>query len=312
MNAILEDDLDDDGPFGPSVGDVESLERTISDTDASWSSPEDAISLGEDLAWRPNLVHANGHVLHVHLTQTLPTHVVRRLERARVTGRRVHVALELSHLYRADVVRELARLDAYVLLVSLEADGWRISRPDHVLAIIADEQIPVEAHLRSVVGQAVWERLDAGTSWDRGKRLEALLAFLLSQIRDLRVRSRNYRTDTEEIDIVLQIDNPSNRCWHKSGVPFVLVEAKNRASMTDQSDVTAFIGKILTKRGKVEIGLLFSTSGFTSDAVLQETKMGQSQQIVVALIGPEELHGWIVSESADEFLEDIISAAMLR
>lgn len=95
-------------------------------------------------------------------------------------------------------------------------------------------------------------------------------------------------------------------------MPLLLVEAKNWDEEVPQKEVTVFIGKILTKRGRARIGMLFSRSGFTSDADLQETKLGQKEGIVVTLVGPDKLKEWIEEQDADEYLERLVRNAMLR
>lgn len=235
-------------------------------------------------------------------------HLIRRFEAAVEAGYRVHVILELADLYRADAVRQLAAIDAFVHVI----DAPHFSKPGHVLAVMGDLQVPVDPSLRTEIAKETWNRIGEGETWVRGTRFEALLAFLLGQVADFRVVSRNYTTDTEEIDILLQIDNFSSRCWLESGVPFLLVEAKNWDDEVPQKEVTVFLGKILTKRGRARIGLLFARKGFTGAADLQETKLGQKEEIVVALVGPDTLLEWIEREDGDEYLEDVVRDAMLR
>jgi hypothetical protein len=145
----------------------------------------------------------------------------------------------------------------------------------------------------------------------RGRRFEGLLAFLLSQVADFRVKERNLRGATDEVDIVVQIDNQSARCWHKSGAPFVLVEAKNWKNKVGQDEISVFHAKLQTKRGAARIGLVFGMGGFTSDAKAQTLKFA-TQEHVMVLIGPAELAEWISREGSDDYLESLVRRAMLQ
>jgi hypothetical protein len=223
-------------------------------------------------------------------------------------GLQVHFATDLAALYREDVLKALVAADAFVHLVDDREPGGA----SHVLAAVCDCGVHVAIALRADLSRMAWERRKCGGPWTRGKRFEALLAFLLSQVIDFRVIERNYRTETEELDAVLQIGSYAGRCWAESGVPFILVEAKNWDNPVPQKEVTAFAGKILTKRGRARIGLMFGAAGFTSDAMGQETKLGQREQIVVALIGPEDFEKWLASTQPDDFLESLVRHAMLR
>jgi len=300
--------IEENGGPDPDDTTVREIARRVLEVDSGWESPDAAIELGR-IAWRPDLKSKKGKkLLHVHVTREFRSHLLRRFEAAVNAGYHIHVVLDIADLYRAEIVRQLAAIDAFVHVV----DAVSFAKPGHVLAVLGDLGVPVEPSLRTEIARDTWGRIDEGGIWARGNRFEALLVFLLGQVVDFRVVSRNYRTDTEEIDILLQVDNFSPRCWHETGVPFLLVEAKNWDEDVPQKEVTVFIGKILTKRGRVRIGLLFAAKGFTGDADLQETKLGQKEQIVVALIGPDKLLEWIDHRDADEYLEMLVRDAMLR
>lgn len=300
--------IDEEGGPDPDETTVREIARRLLEVDAGWESPDTAIELGT-IAWLPDLKSKKGKkLLHVHVTREVRSHLLRRFEAAINSGYQIHVVLDIADLYRAETVRQLAGIDAFVHVI----DSSSFAKPGHVLAVLGDLGVPVEPSLRTEIARATWERMNEGGTWARGNRFEALLAFLLGQVGDFRVVDRNYRTDTEEIDILLQVDNFSPRCWHETGVPFLLVEAKNWDDDVPQKEVTVFIGKILTKRGRARIGLLFAAKGFTSDADLQETKLGQKEQIVVALVGPDKLLEWINQRDADEYLEILVRDAMLR
>lgn len=262
--------------------------------------------------WRPHAVSADhSTLLHVSTDGELPRFVVDRLTRASALGIGCVVALSTASLYQAGVVPPLAALDAQVLVL----DDYRAERRyqrRHVLAAVADIEVPVPPHVRREIGQGLWARLAEGTAHAKGARLEACLAFLFSQVQDLRVVARNFRGESDEIDLVLQVDNHSNRAWQKPGVPFILVEAKNRQEKADQKDVSTLITKLQTKRGSAKFGFLIAVAGFTSGATMQEMKFAASEHICIPMIDGTSLATLMGSEDLDDALEQIVRDALLR
>ena len=274
-----------------------------------WVRVEDVVTDG-DIRWRPDLCSVDGKsVLHVHLAEEFRSHMRNRLKMALSIDRPVVVALCLQSLYQGEVVDFLGEIGADIVLVDTY-EGIALSEPKHILTVLSDRSVPVSYETRTRVALRAWETRTLGDSVQKGRRFEGFLAFLLGQVRDFRVVERNYRSGTDEIDLVLQIDNWSDRCWHKSGVPFVLVEAKNWAKPVGQPEVTLFRGKLRTRLQTTRIGLLFAASRFTSDAKEQEARFTLDPQIVV-LIDGEQIEKWINSASPDDLLEEMVRHAML-
>lgn len=312
MTEELDDDSYEAAVVGVTAAEVDKLIDVICSADRNWVKPERPVELPSGQKWLPHLVDRDRNkVLYVHRTADIRDFLVKRLRSASAGGFSVYVALELSSLYSGDVLRKLVEVDANVVL--LDSETSRSNAAAHVLAVVGDNGVPVAPEVRREIALNCWNRLGAGSSAEKGRRLEALLAFLLGQLSDLRVIGRNYRTSTEEIDIILQIDNWSApRCWHESGVPFILVEAKNWSQKVDQGEVSKFVSKLLTKRGRSRIGILFSPSGYTADAVRQEERLGQSQSLNVALFASEEIESWINAQESDDFFENVIRQSMLQ
>lgn len=261
--------------------------------------------------WKPNAVSDDGaRLLYVFLQDDLPRFVHERLNLAAEKGIKPTVALNLSSLFKPDVVELLVRVDADVIVL----DDYVVSRqlePKPVLVALADVEVPVSPDLRRSVAKTVWQRIGDGTAQEKGRRLEALLAFSFAQIRDLKVVERNYRTETEEIDIILQIDNFSTRVWQKPGVPFILVEAKNRSDKASQPVVSTLITKLQTKRGTCRIAVLVSLAGFTDDARMQELRFS-TQDLCVVMIDRSQLEKLLLTDDVDCEFERLVRQALLR
>ncbi|WP_246825280.1 hypothetical protein [Corynebacterium sp. HMSC034A01] len=280
-----------------------------SENPKGWRKAE-VVKLGK-FNWRPSALSADGrNVLYVFLDTQLPLHTQRRLKEAKENGFSITIALTVAALYKPELVSFLVSLDSDVLVVDDLSSELRF-KPRSVLVTLAEVGVPLSPEHRRNVGELAWANIDTGTPQERGQRLEGLLAFLFAQVRDLKLVSRNYRTETEEIDLVLQVDNFSPRVWLKSGTPFILVEAKNRAEKASQQVVSVLLTKLQTNRGSSRIAFLVSLSGFTESAMLQELRFSSQDSCVVMIdrLGIEEL---IRAEDLDATLEKKVVDALLR
>lgn len=276
---------------------------------SDWSEPVEALRSEEGVAWRPSLVGADDPnlVLHVHIAQELRPHMQERLAMAQELGCSVVVALHLDALYESETVGFLGAIDAEVIVV--KADGAP-SACSHILTALSDNAVAVDYETRTAIAQKAWNLRSEGANFEKGRRFEGLLAFLLQQVADFRVVERNLRGSTDEVDLVLQIVNWSPRCWQLQ-VPFVFVEAKNWAASVTAKEVRDLHSKVQDRTGVARLGILFSASSFTSDARQQVLKYAQSQQ-VIALIDADGVVQWIESTEPDDVLEDLVRAEMLR
>lgn len=276
---------------------------------SDWSESGEPIRSEEGMAWRPSLVGADDPdlVLHVHIAEELRPHMRARLAMAQEMGCSVVIALRLDALYESDTVRFLGAIDAEVIVV--EPRGPSSARA-HILTALSDCAVAVDYGTRTAIAKKAWDLRSEGTKFERGRRFEGFLAFLLQQVADFRVVERNLRGSTDEVDLVLQVDNWSSRCWQLH-VPFVLIEAKNWSASVTAKEVRDLHSKVQDRTGVACVGILFSASSFTSDARNQTLKYAQSQQ-VIALIDAEGLIRWIDSSEPDDLLEDLVRAEMLR
>ena len=275
-----------------------------------WIKSLDSIR-GRDLSWRPDLYSAEGSsVLYVHLADELRSYLKDRLRMAVECGNQVVLVLQLQALYQDDVVTFLGEIDADVMIVDPDEDSTTLE-VDHILTVLSDMSVPVSDTTRAMLAHQAWDRRSAGNSYIKGRRFEGLVAFLLSQTIDFKVVERNLKSRTDEIDIVVQIQKHSDRCWQLEGSPLVLIEAKNWERPVDQEVVSVFHTKLTTKRQMARIGLLFSSNSFTSAATMQELKFAQDRSVIVMING-SQLVDWIDSNTPDDFLETLVRRAMLR
>ncbi len=269
----------------------------------------DTLDLQDGLRWRPALVSSDGQkIAHLHFAEELRSYVVKRIQASHSIGLIVHIVLPLAALYDSEVLAVLADSDAIVHVVDSD-----VEKAEHHLDALSNAQVPISPEARKHVALANWHRMRDGSNNEKGKRFERFLGFLIDQTLGLKVVERNYRGDTDEIDLVAQVVRytGTTSCWFQEGVPFILIEAKNRTEPTSQYMVSNLIRRLQTKRGTARVGILFTTSKFTNDATMEVLKIAEGT-LTVTLVKPEEILDWINAENPDSYLEDLVRRAMLR
>ncbi|HWO15114.1 MAG TPA: hypothetical protein VNM89_00180 [Solirubrobacterales bacterium] len=297
----------DEQGLGILAREPEELAEELCDADPKWTSGT-PIELGGGVTWKPDLVREDGSaLLHIHVAERLRGYATRRFAQAVDAGIEVFVATYLGRLYDAELLEQLTQVDAHVLLLDEHIE----QKPERVLAVLADQGIHVPPELRTKLGRHGFDLSSRdGTAWQKGKRFEALVAFLLSQVDGFFVFARNYRTTTEEIDVVIQQRSLDGRVWSVTNAPFLLIEAKNHAVGISQEMFSAFRLKMMTKRESVHIGLMISRTTISADAVQQEAKFA-SQELTIAFLNGDVLTEWINAPDGTAYLERLISQAML-
>ncbi len=206
-----------------TAADVAEVTRWVAERHG-WIEPAAALQLGPAVSWRPDLVSPDcGAVLHVHLDTRLRSYVVARLRAASAQGIRVHVALRPEQLWSEGVLRALSDSRASILILR---EGSDPGTPLPLLRALAEEQINMPSPLRTILGREGWAACRASglTKHQKGRLLEALLGFLLAQVDDFRVVDYNLRTDTEELDVVVQVSRlRGERCWVLPNHPFITI-----------------------------------------------------------------------------------------
>ena len=297
-------------PSTPTAQDVSKVVDLIKAQDSDWETGQ-ALSLATDLSWTPDLVKGDKAVLTVHLTSRIRPYLHARLERTHSAGREIHVAMPLAALYDEALIRDLTSIDAQVHIVENMSS---VRAPVPVLSQVADHGIALGAEARRSIAKRAWDlsRQSGLASHVKGRRLEGLVCFLLSQVDDFLVVERNLRTETEELDAVIQQTRLNgNRCWSQLSAPFILVEAKNWSTSVTQTEVSVFRVKMQGKRGSVRVGLLFAANGHTSDAAAQELRFA-ADDLTIVLLGPKMISDWIDAQDPDDYLEKVVRRAMLR
>jgi len=273
---------------------------------------DETVSLSPSKRWTPSAVSSDGKkILYVRPQGDLPHFIKDRLRLAGQQGFHLVIAVDVGTLYQPGLLMEMGQLNCSVLVLDDPVTANQLTERQ-MLAALADIGVPVDPTVRKEIVQLSLSNLSVGTSFERGRRLEAVIAFLFSQVSDLSVFQRNYRSATEEIDIVLRVDNLSGHVWQKSGTPFILVEAKNRQGAADQAMMSELIVKLQTKRGSAKFGFFVSISGFTDPARLQELRYSSGDDICVVTFDLANIKDFAEAVSLDDWLDRHVSEALLR
>ena len=273
-----------------------------------WAASTAALDLGA-VRWSPSFVRQGG-ALTLLLSADIPNFLQRRLEAAHAAGIELLCVVDLAALSSPKTLAFLSDIDARVSLV---LEDLSLSPPMALLKFLGSEEFAVEPGVRQhLIRNGLRACKAAATNDLKGKTLEWLLHFMFSQVRDFRVRSCNYRTASEELDVVVQLTNlDPARCWSHLGAPFLIVEAQNRKDKSGQEVVSKLNTIISVKRGTCKVGFVVSLSGFTSDAHTQVLKLAATDRTFV-LLDEAALERWAVSDDYDRELNDIVAEAMLN
>ncbi|MDN4640610.1 restriction endonuclease [Agreia sp. PsM10] len=119
------------------------------------------------------------------------------------------------------------------------------------------------------------------TNKQRGDALERLVEALFNtEGHDLTVAEKNFRTDEEEVDLVLRSNLP-DAFWLAQHSPYWFVECKNWSKPVGVAEIRVFESKIDDRKSSVRIGVFVSASGFYGTAV---TRLKQAQTKNIGLI----------------------------
>lgn len=302
--------MDDDVADESSQDDQTDTKRTIAairKADPKWR-PGKVLS-GSSPKIQPDLVKQK-RALYVHLASRIRPYLATRLRATTAAGYIPVLAVPLERLWDEDFITQA--MDVGTEIIAIGPGPTVLGEPTMLLSILGDREIRPTLGVRRKLARAGWSvaKGPAPSSAVKGRRLEAVISFLVAQVHDFRVVERNFRTATEELDIVVQ-HRGNTRSWARLGCPYLLVECKNWGERVNQASFSAFRTKIQGKRGTVRIGLMVSAAGFTDEARVQELRFS-SEDITVVFLGPDEVDGLIEAADIDEYLEGLVRKAMLR
>lgn len=146
------------------------------------------------------------------------------------------------------------------------------------------------------------------TNKQRGDALERLVEALFNaEGPELVVAEKNFRTEEEEVDLVLRSNLP-DPFWAAQKSPYWFVECKNWSTPVGVPEIRIFESKMDDRKSTVRVGVFVSTNGFYTTAV-ERLKSAQVKDIgLIYAITLEDIRGllnrrqtlssWLLNEGA--------------
>jgi hypothetical protein len=169
---------------------------------------------------------------------------------------------------------ELSQLDAVLRFEAGDGAAFALSPP-------VEQNLQLESGKRDRL-RALWlSAIGAQDRAARGKALEDFASVFFGEA--FTITKRNLRTDTEELDLVLERSAATDPRFRRG--TYLVVECKNwQAMKVDQDAVTKVVGEL--NLHNLKQGFLLATGDFTSDAV-QQARYASAQDVEIVLIdGP--------------------------
>jgi type II secretory pathway predicted ATPase ExeA len=180
-------------------------------------------------------------------------------------------------------LEQLSREDALLRLEASTGPAFQLSPP--VERVMADLQRRRE-QLR-----ARWNETRQHQGPSDGRKLEEFAAAFFGEA--FTVHHKNVRTDTEELDLVLEASRESDPVFRKG--PYLIVECKDwRKQGVDQGTISKLATVLATRHLKQ--GFLLTAGGFSEDARQQARYVVQSMHVEIVLVDGDDV---------DTFLQDV-------
>ncbi len=262
-------------------------------------------------AWTPDAIckiNNKDTLVCIHsVDDEIPHFLIKRLLATETSDYQVLIITGYKILRNLEHFKKLLKINSLVSFYGYQSE--LMTEPENIALAVAKSNIKVKRELLLYLLEL---SRNAETSWDKGKRFEQLLCLFFSQIEDFHIFSSNYRTETEEIDVVIQIrESCSTRCWARFEAPYIFIEAKNQASKVGQRIISTLIGILSVKGFSTKLGITISMNGFTADAKTQALRNSDAQKKII-LLTADEIDTWIqTGRSLDDQLEQRISEALI-
>lgn len=118
---------------------------------------------------------------------------------------------------------------------------------------------------------------------EKGRILEELIRDCFYSVGGIRVIDTNMRTETQEIDIVLE--NLANSSTWSNNSNLVLIECKNWNSRVGRSELDSFENKIKDRGGECRVGFFVAWNGVTEDFRQQLLRISREPYNIIVLDG---------------------------
>ena len=268
---------------------------------------------GEDIRWIPDLISKDNDLLfsYIHASPEFDDFWKDRIHEAclKCSAKLLVISPE-EFLYHEDTIATLYEIEAQVLPIKKEFNKWKVLEVIDILQFVYQNEIII-GNKFSTISQIALKRLNSiSNPQKKGKALEIFLAFIFSQVHGFSIHSTNYRTETEEIDIVVKNHNTPGVAWYGQG-SVILVEAKNHKEAIGSKELNNFYAKIKTRKGFCKFGFFITTSKFTEDFMIQQLRLMGDEGVIVPING-DHLRQLCCSENITKTIDNFSMEAILR
>lgn len=111
----------------------------------------------------------------------------------------------------------------------------------------------------------------------KGALLEQVMKLLFKSIVGFEEVTTNFHSASEEIDVVV-MNRSGDPLWSKEG-QYLFGECKNWSKVVGNSEAQSFLYKLMSRSGRVRVGLFFSVSGF-SEPFLATVRSHKSELVL--------------------------------
>lgn len=171
---------------------------------------------------------------------------------------------------------------------------------DRVRELVRARQVPGERGEQVI--RELWRTLREGTAQARGRRLEELILRILVSVPGFVEASKNLRTETDELDLVVRNESP-DEFWRKL-TPYLLAEAKNWSRPVGTPEVGWFGLKLQQRVADASTGFLFAPEGF-SERVDTQVQLLRQQGVQVVPVDGEAMHALVHSADRSTLLKSL-------
>jgi hypothetical protein len=115
----------------------------------------------------------------------------------------------------------------------------------------------------------------------KGELLEDCVAGLFEAVGAFKVVERRCRTETEEIDLVVE-NCGAPGVWTKEA-PFIVCECKNWWSPVPRKELDSLVTKCSNRRGRCSVGIFISMHGTTDDFDQELLRLSRGNLLIIVL-----------------------------
>ncbi|MDI1447230.1 restriction endonuclease [Polyangium sp. 6x1] len=198
---------------------------------------------------------------------------------------------------------------ASCLTSSIGSIADKVRLYNHTFVALTDGQGVLQRRLRRDALCTAWQtaNVDTLTAQEKGVRLEQFADLLLADIDGLMVVEKNLRTQTAELDLVVQ-NNVARPFWSNLGSPLIFVECKNWTKAADVREARALESKMRARGRVARMSIFLSVSGFTKAFTDHVASLARDDLLLVSIQGEDV--GRLIGDSKSDttkWLETIIA-----